>query len=75
MFFERFSHFYGCVLEKNIIFAWIFTSFGFRPCTNGNESTNSGSGVKKDVNHPYRLINIPFYYIGQLPKILQKNIV
>lgn len=42
---------------------------------NGNESTNSGSGVKKDVNHPYRLINIPFYYIGQLPKILQKNIV
>ena len=25
-------------------------------------------------NKPYRLINIPFYYIGQLPKILQENI-
>lgn len=25
-------------------------------------------------NRPYRLINIPFYYIGQLKKILQRNI-
>lgn len=26
-------------------------------------------------NRPYRLINIPFYYIGQLPKILQEYVL